>query len=68
MHKDLPLVMFNLICSFSHDAKDALSASAMVLLVPGVKGGTCVGISAMKHIFKKIIFFIAFLIFRPSDR
>lgn len=43
-----PLVMFNLSCSFSHDAKDALSASAIVLFVPGVSGGTCVGISVRK--------------------
>lgn len=41
--------MFNRSCSFSHDAKDALSASAIVLFVPGVSGGTCVGISAKKN-------------------
>ena len=32
-------------CSFSQDANDALRASVIFLLVPGVKGGTCVGIS-----------------------
>jgi hypothetical protein len=42
--------MFNLTCSFSHDANDAFSASAMVLFVPGVSGGTWVGISATKKL------------------
>jgi len=37
---NLPLTMFSLNCSFSHEAKDAFSASVIFLLVPGVRGGT----------------------------
>ena len=44
----LPLTMFSLNCSFSHEAKDAFSASVIFLLVPGVRGGTWVGISGTK--------------------
>ena len=45
---NLPLTMFSLNCSFSHEAKDAFSASVIFLLVPGVRGGTWVGISGTK--------------------
>ena len=38
--------MLRRICSFSHDAKEAFKASVIFLLVPGVSGGTCAGISA----------------------
>uniref|UniRef100_A0A8D8WGL2 Uncharacterized protein n=1 Tax=Cacopsylla melanoneura TaxID=428564 RepID=A0A8D8WGL2_9HEMI len=38
--------MFSLICSFSHEANEALRASVIFLLVPGVRGGTWVGISS----------------------
>lgn len=43
--KYTPLGMLRRSCSFSQEANDAFSASVIFLLVPGVSGGTCVGIS-----------------------
>jgi len=43
--QDQPLVMFRRSRSFSQDAKEASRASVIFLLVPGVNGGTCAGIS-----------------------
>lgn len=40
-----PLFMFKRSRSFSQDAKTASRASVIFLLVPGVNGGTCAGIS-----------------------
>jgi hypothetical protein len=42
---DSPLTMFSRSCSFSHEANEAFSASVIFLLVPGVSGGTWVGMS-----------------------
>ena len=41
-----PLVMLRRTRSFSQEAKEASRASVIFLLVPGVNGGTCAGISA----------------------
>lgn len=45
----LPLGIPRRSCSFSQDAKVALSASAIFLLVPGVSGGTWDGMSEKKN-------------------
>lgn len=46
MTSNLPLGTPRRNCSFSQEAKVAFSASAIFLLVPGVSGGTCDGMSA----------------------
>lgn len=53
-----PLVIFRRSRSFSQDAKEASRASVIFLLVPGVNGGTCAGISEKRgrHIQIKIHF------------
>lgn len=51
----LPLVIFRRSCSFPHDANEAFRASVIFLFVPGVRGGTCAGISAKKKNINYII-------------
>lgn len=48
-NKSWPLVIFRRSRSFSQDAKEASRASVIFLLVPGVNGGTCAGISRKKY-------------------
>lgn len=43
MELTLPLVMLCFSLSFSQDAKEALRASVIFLVVPGVRGGTGAG-------------------------
>ena len=44
-----PLVMLRRTRSFSQEAKEASRASVIFLLVPGVNGGTCAGISETRR-------------------
>ena len=44
-------------CSFSQDANEALRASVIFLLVPGVSGGTCAGMSAINNKYKRLLLY-----------
>lgn len=50
-----PLVMLRRTRSFSQEAKEASRASVIFLLVPGVNGGTCAGISETRWHIPRLI-------------
>lgn len=59
----LPLGTPRRSCSFSQEAKVAFSASAIFLLVPGVSGGTCDGMSVTIQKSIRFLYYVIYIVF-----